>query len=306
MDANRSNDISSYLDWSNRGRASLWRYVVGTILILFVFFFLSGFGQFPILLLVPNYKSSRILSVIATLLVFAIAFFALPPIVRLIHARPYWSVAMPRPRFERWNFWAGFVSGIAVGLVCALIFSLAGVMPIESNPEFDVGTWLVLAVVGFAGIFIQAGSEELLFRGYLTQFTRRFTANPLLFIGIPALLFALPHIANIAALGGGLLVMTPYLIAGVLYAWVAYKTGSLWMALGLHLANNYSGLALVGTKGDILPTAAPFQVNVPSLPVVSLAVAVQTLIIMVVVNYLLARRQHRYAGLASRAVDSPS
>lgn len=107
----------------------------------------------------------------------------------------------------------------------------------------------------------------MLFRGYITQFARRFTANPYLFIGAPAALFALPHIVNIVALGGTIFVAIPYLIAGLLYSWTAYKTGSLWMSLGLHLSNNFANLVLDGTVGDILPSAAPFQVQVPSLAI---------------------------------------
>jgi len=300
MPDERSAEIKSYLDWSDKGKASLWRYLAGTILILFVFFVLSGFGQLPVVLLFPDYKSSLFLSVLALLLSFVMSFFAVPLIVRLLHRRPYWSVAMPRPAFEAWNFVARLLVGIVVGLVAALLFHIAGLMPIETNPAFNLLTWLAVAAIGFVGIFIQAGAEELLFRGYLTQFVRRFSASPLLFIGIPAVLFAAPHIANVAALGGGPLVMIPYLLAGWLFAWAAYRTGSLWMGLGLHLANNYSGLVLVGTKGDVLPSAAPFQVGVPGLAITIIAVAVQTVVIAVALSYLLRRRNAAGVAIAAR------
>jgi CAAX protease family protein len=101
------------------------------------------------------------------------------------------------------------------------LFSATGIMRLERNPDFNLPTLLLLAVVGFVGIFIQAGSEEMLFRGYFMQFVRRFTSNRYLFVGIPAALFAAPHVANIAALGGSALVMTPYLISGLLYGWAA-------------------------------------------------------------------------------------
>ena len=300
MEGERSIDVTSYLDWSDKGRSSLVRYVVGLVICLFVFFGISGLGILPIVLLIPDYRNSLVLSVLAILLAFVIAFFAIPSIVRLVHQRPYWSVAMPRAAFERWNFLAGLLVGLIVGLVAALLFHVTGLMPIEGNPAFNLGTWVLLAVIGFAGLFIQTGSEELLFRGYLTQFVRRFTANPLLFISIPAVLFAVPHIANIAALGGGPLAMTPYLFAGLLFGWAAYRTGSLWMSLGLHLANNYSGLVLVGTKGDVLPTAAPFQVSVPELAIAVLAVAVQTVGTVVVLHYLLKARAND-PGIAAAA-----
>jgi membrane protease YdiL (CAAX protease family) len=202
-------------------------------------------------------------------------------------------VALPRARFETWNFLTALWVYLAVSVATVVLFSSMGVVPIEYNPDFDWTVLLPVALIGMVGILIQAGSEELLFRGYLTQFFRRFTSNPYVFIGIPALLFALPHIANVSELGGDLLVATPYLISGLLYAWAAWRTGSLWMALGLHWSNNYTSLVLMGTKGDVLPSAAPFQIEVSGLAVVTLLVAVQALTIVFLLNYLIKQREAR-------------
>ena len=163
-------------------------------------------------------------------------------------------------------------------------------MPME-YVGLDWSQLLPVALIGFVAIFIQASSEELLFRGYITQFVRRFTANKLLFIGIPALLFALPHIINITELGGTFLVMVPYLILGLLLAWAAYRTGSLWMAAGVHWSNNFMTIVLIGTRGDVLPSVAPFQVDIPSLSVATMVVAVQSVLILVVLRYLIGRRE---------------
>ena len=200
---------------------------------------------------------------------------------------------MPRAHFEKWNFLTAVWVSLAVALATGLLVRMMGVIPIEYNPAFDWTVLLPVALIGMVGILIQAGSEELFFRGYLTQFVRRFTKNPYVFISIPALLFALPHITNISELGGGLLVLTPYLVSGLLYAWAAWRTGSLWMALGLHWGNNYTSLVLIGTKGDVLPSAAPFQIAVPSLAVVTLLMAVQALSIFFVLNSLIKQRETR-------------
>jgi len=291
MTTSNNHKIQSYLDWSNQGKSSWWRYTIGFIVAIFVFFLLGGIGMIPLALAVPNYKESLTLSVLATLLSFVIPFFAIPLIVRFLHQRPAWSVAMPRLRIDGWNFLTGFGVATVVALVTGVIFSLIGLMPIEANPDFSWAVLLPVAVIGLVGIFIQASTEEMLFRGYFTQFARRFTANKYLFIGIPALLFALPHTVNIAALGGGLLVLLPYLISGVLYGWAAYRTGSLWLGAALHLSNNYTSLVAIGTKGDVLPSAAPFQIAVPSLTIITLAVAVQSLAIVLAMHYLLKRRE---------------
>ena len=118
---------------------------------------------------------------------------------------------MPTLRFRAWDFFTGLWVAFAVAALTALLFHATGTMPILRNPKFDLAALLVLAVVGLVGIFVQAGAEELLYRGYFTQFARRFTSSPILFLGIPALLFAAPHISNVAALGGSPLVMVPVL-----------------------------------------------------------------------------------------------
>jgi membrane protease YdiL (CAAX protease family) len=290
MSTAHSTEVESYLDWSDKGKPSFWRYALGFLLSVLVFFFLSGIGLIPLALLAPDYEKSLTLNIVAILLSFVVAFFAIPGIVQLLHRRPYWSVALPRLRFEQWNFFTGFAVSIVVGLLATWLLGVANVMPLSPNPDFDLAALVPIAIIGLVGIFIQAASEEMLFRGYFTQFARRFTGNKYIFLGIPALLFALPHIANIAALGGGILVLVPYLISGLLYGWFAWKSGSLWMAIGLHLANNFSSLVLVGTVGDALPSAAPLLVEVPGLALTTLVVLGQSLGIFLVLAFLMKRR----------------
>jgi membrane protease YdiL (CAAX protease family) len=152
-----------------------------------------------------------------------------------------------------------------------------------------------LALIGLVGVFIQASSEEMFFRGYLTQFVRRFTASPIVFLAIPAGLFALPHIANVAALGGGLVAALPYLVEGLVYGWVAYRTGALWMSVGIHGCNNLTGLVLVGMRGDVLETVAPVQFDLPGLWASTLIIVAQGLVLVSVVYLLTRPRFHSLA-----------
>ena len=283
-------EMTSYLDWSDKGKASFWRYLLGFVLAILALFVLGSLILTTLSAIKPDYAESPSFSLIGTLLSFLVLFVAIPLIVALLHRRPYWSVAMPVPRVEYWNLFTGFWVNAIVGVVVAVALHFAGVMPLE-YVGLDWSQLLPVALIGFVAIFIQASSEELLFRGYITQFVRRFTAHKLLFIGIPALLFALPHIINIAELGGTFLVMVPYLILGLLLAWAAYRTGSLWMAAGLHWSNNFMTIVLIGTRGDVLPSVAPFQVDIPSLSVATMVVAVQSVLMLVVLRYLIVRRE---------------
>jgi membrane protease YdiL (CAAX protease family) len=118
---------------------------------------------------------------------------------------------------------------------------------------------------------------------------RNYSSNKIFFLGIPAVLFSAPHITNIAAFGGSPLVMAPYIISGLLYGWAAYRSGSLWMSIALHLVNNFSGMVFIGTLGDALPSAAPYQVQIPSLPITTLLILLQSLATAFILNFILNR-----------------
>ena len=154
--------------------------------VIIVFYVLSGMLLVPFTIFAPNYAESLPLSVVSKLLVFLITFLTIPLIVRLVHKRPAWSVAMPTLRLRAWDFFTGLWVSFAVAALAVLTSQATGTMPLQRNPDFDLSTVLLLAVIGFAGIFVQAGAEELTFRGYVTQFARRFTSSKVLFLGVPA------------------------------------------------------------------------------------------------------------------------
>jgi hypothetical protein len=54
-DANTT--LKSYLDWSDRGEAGFWRYLLGLLLVLVVFFLLSGAAVVPFAVLVVPTKN---------------------------------------------------------------------------------------------------------------------------------------------------------------------------------------------------------------------------------------------------------
>lgn len=198
-----SGAVKSYLEWSDKGKSSIFRYLVGTILVLIAFFALAGIGVVPFTLINPDYKNSIIDSNLVLLAAFIIPFFLIPLITKWINKRPFWSVAMPRWGFEKWNFFTGFFVATTVGITLTFVFNLMGLLNLE-YVGFNWSSLIILAIIGLVGIFIQASTEEMLFLGYLTQFVRRITKNPIVFLTIPALLFALPHISNVSELGGGI------------------------------------------------------------------------------------------------------
>jgi membrane protease YdiL (CAAX protease family) len=285
--------MNSYLEWSAKGKAGGWRYLFGSVVLLILLFAVAGQEDLFVGLFLGNPKNSVAVTMLGTAFAFGIAFFAILLLVRLLHKRPFWSVAMPRWEFLKWDFWIGFLIGLIVTFVSPLVFGFIGLVEINFNPDFSMISLAAVALTAFVGLFFQAGSEELLFRGYFTQFARRFTANKFLFIGIPAFIFAAPHMLNISQVGGGILLILPYLIPALVFGWAAYRTGTLWLPLGLHLSNNYVSVVLLGTREDVLPSAAPLLMDFPSLPVIVAIITVQSVVLVATLEFLIQRRNSK-------------
>ena len=244
-----------YLNWSRVGRASGARYTAGALLILLAWA-AGTLALDPIPATTGIDPQAGAAAGLAYLLsTFALAFLAVPLTVRMVHRRPGWSVALPRPVGPVRDL----VRGIGIALVSLLIVDVVSTLwePI-SFVGIDLRRWLSLAAVAAVGFGIQAGFEELFFRGYLMQLTRRFTKATVLVVGLPTLGFAAMHWGNLTQFGNNPLQLVPYLLLGATLGWAAWRSGSLWLPFGMHWANNTYGVLLLGNQGDVLPSGAPF------------------------------------------------
>ncbi|GAA4397876.1 hypothetical protein GCM10023168_03310 [Fodinibacter luteus] len=284
---------TSYLDWTFEGRAGIVRYVVTAVLMVLVFFFVAALlGSIPTVLLqiaAPEFDHSDLGQNVQVMFTFVMAFLLLPLVVWLVHRRPGWSIGLPTRRIPFRDLGLGFGVGVAVAVLVSAVTHVTGIYEVE-YVGIDWSQWLLVLAVTAPLILIQASSEEMLFRGYLTQVVRRLSSNPLLFVSIPAVLFGLPHAANIAAYRGNIAVLLPYIVSGLLYGWAAWRTGSLVLGAGLHWANNLGGEVLIGTKDDVLKSVAPWVSGLPSLTMVTVITTVNAVLTIAVLEGLLRRR----------------
>ncbi len=106
--------------------------------------------------------------------------------------------------------------------------------------------WLPVAL---AGLLIQTGTEELLFRGYLQQqLAARFHA-PWVWMGVPSLAFGMLHFSTEQYGASAWFVVVWAVFFGLAAADLTARTGNLGAAVGLHFANNAATLLLVGLYG---------------------------------------------------------
>jgi hypothetical protein len=100
------------------------------------------------------------------------------------------------------------------------------------------------------GLALVSTSEELLARGYvlqvLAQGLGRWPAALL-----TSLLWTSQHAGND---GASALALAPTFLSGVLLAWIVMRSGSLWLAIGYHVAWNFTSATLFGmvTSGEHL------------------------------------------------------
>ncbi|VXB17357.1 conserved membrane hypothetical protein [Flavobacterium sp. 9R] len=281
--------VKNYLQWSDEGKAGVLQYAVGMVLCFFTYFMLSNAIILPIMMFDPEFLQTELGSNATILACFAVPFVIIPFITHWIHKRPTWSVAMPAFKVEKGNLAFGFIGFMVVQLLMSFSLNAIGLLNLK-YVGFNWQAFIPMFLISFFGIFIQSSAEELLFRGYLTQAIRRIVKNPFVFILFQAIIFAYPHIGNISAFKGSIFAATPYLISGILFGWTAYKTGSLWMSIGLHWSNNLGNVVLIGLKDDILKTVAPFTSEMPTLEIAIALTLAQSAVMAILILFYIRKK----------------
>lgn len=169
-------------------------------------------------------------------------------VAETMHWRGLRSLLGPRAPF-RAQFWR-VIAALAL-LNGAVLLLPPWPLAAASLPGLDPGLWLALLPVTLAVLLVQTGSEELFFRGYLqSQLGARFRM-PLVWMGLPALFFALGHYAPGIYGGNAGLVALWSLLFGLAAADLTARAGTLAPAIALHLVNNLFAVALVSFSGGL-------------------------------------------------------
>ncbi len=141
----------------------------------------------------------------------------------------------------------GLVLGFLANGVCILIAWLMGDIHLEYN-GFQPGVFLLF----FLFVAIQSGSEEIMNRCYLYQKIRRGYKEPWMAIGLNAFAFMAMHLGNS---GINTAAKIQIVEVGVLFSLFVYYYDSLWMAIMMHTAWNYTQSILFGLPNSGLVSA---------------------------------------------------
>ena len=123
-------------------------------------------------------------------------------------------------------------TSIYAGLVDALGWEILIPPSVESDIIFD-GPAMLLTFQALA--LVTPLSEEIFFRGFIFRGLLP-KMNPWMAITVSALVFSVFHLS----IG----VMIPIFITGFLLAWLYWRTGSLWAAIGAHAGQNALAVGL--------------------------------------------------------------
>jgi membrane protease YdiL (CAAX protease family) len=149
--------------------------------------------------------------------------------VARIHRRPWQSLIAPDLRLDPRRFAIGFVAEVAIlGGQLALVYALTGWPWMFSVPE-PLGVFVLAMLL----IPLQAASEELLFRGYLTQALGRIVRSRLVIALVVGLLFGGLHL-NVY----GALTVPYFLVLSLIFSLVSLRDERLELVIGGHAAMN--------------------------------------------------------------------
>ncbi len=215
------------------------------------------------------------------------------------------------------DFAAGFLTGLTALslLVATLVFTHA--LTLEGLALHGLHAFRYAFVWAFA-FFLVGFAEEFLFRGFLQYTLARGIASltrtldpgtphaPLIGFLISAFLlsivfFALAHLGNPGENSSGILAVA---LAGAVFAFSLYRTGSLWWAIGFHTAWDWAQSFLYGTPDSGARVAGHLFVSHPSGPTWlsggpagpegSLLVIPTLLLVALVIHLTLPRRSYPF------------
>lgn len=199
---------------------------------------------------------------------FSHGLFALGLVValRAVHWRGFLSLFGPGAHaagdFFRVLYW------LAPLMVAALVLLPSDYEPVR-NEAMPSGRWLLYLPLALAAVAVQAGTEELFFRGYLTQQIAAGTRpGSWAWMAVPAGLFALLHLS--ATSGDNAIWFCLWALAfGLVAADLTARAGNLGPALALHIVNNaiaFLGLSLPGPVSGLALYHTPFGPDAGAIP----------------------------------------
>ncbi len=187
---------------------------------------------------------------------------SIPLLFYLLYKRPLRQMGLYRKGFFRQLLLGLLFGAAAIGAVFGVMMLIDNVRVVAvdytvfKNPVFWASLTMFIAV-GFG--------EEVIFRGYMMTAAKTMR-NKALILFVPAIVFALMHIANP---GINFLSLFNIFCAGLIMALLFVKTGRIWASVGFHITWNFMQGCIFGMNVSGMPVASLLKVEFAGLDYLS-------------------------------------
>lgn len=299
---------NSYLEQAAQGENRWWRYLLtaalmgGAVLVFNIVYGIvlvlsSRAGMFEMELATGKMSGLPAPLFAVGLLSFAGVLGALALGVRKLHRRPFGSLlgggALQWRRFA-------LSAAVTFALLTGAMTLWAAVDPEALLRNHAPGFWTAALVFALV-LPIQAATEELIFRGWLSQGVARLTRRRWVPVAVSSVLFAAPHLAN-PEVGGTspLWAFGYYLLFGVVLSALTLRTGRLELAMGVHTGWNLCAFLIASPKSTLFTPVSVWVTREAVSPVDYLLVPV----IVGLTTWIVSRVQRPRAEVALTASAS--
>lgn len=267
-----------FLRQSERGDNSWWLYIVGIIVVAFSYFI----GSIPLGYIVyfmqnkynisdediTKYAQTNDFTIIhihsnigllLMLCIFIFAFIGMNLVLKL-HQKNLLDVITTRTMMDWKRVFYGFLFWMMLTFLGELIFFVFN--PTNYSFHLNIGSFMVLLLIGFIILPIQTSFEEIFFRGYFTQGVYHHTKLPVVALISSALFFSLVHSQNPEVKEFGIWTMQLYYIGAAFFLGIiTYLDEGMELALGIHAATNIYGVLFMKYEGGVLQTDTLFSMK---------------------------------------------
>jgi len=248
----RSYEAHERLVGPARSSASVWRLIVGLLVIGLVTFGLNSTIQAGLISLFPGFwergfagaggPGNTPMSMLILLASFGFVIIGVAVAAHLLQRRALWTI-IGAPVATRRQFARALFLLVGIGILLVVLPPYDMGAPLV--PNLDPLTWLLLLPFSLLGVLIQSSAEEILFRGYIQQQLAARFSSPFVWMVLPAALFALGHYVPIQAGDNAVIVAAWSGIFGLLMADLTARAGTLGPAIAVHFFNNVTALLFV-------------------------------------------------------------
>ena len=264
---------SAFLTAPFKGKNSFWRYFTGSVT---PFLVSNLIGAIPLAVIMIAYAGDSLLperggmpdfeamginlnfGFALTVFPFILAFFTLALLIKPLNERSFGTVINGGKKI-RWG--RIFFSAFIWTAVSALwLFYSMRTDPGSYALNNTSTSLIILAILALTMIPLQAGFEEILFRGYLIQGFAFLSRNRWLPIVVTSLLFGLMHALNPEAKEYGFFIMMPqYIFFGLVFAVLTMMDDGVELAIGAHTANNAFLSVFITNKDSALQAPSIYE-----------------------------------------------